>query len=98
MMNYRIVETRPGVFNVEEFRRVVWYLPWIKDWMPVTAVDCPAVPEYSGSPIVEFTRPQAEAYVAHWQSRDQTEYLRRHPPQGYPRIVKTWTVTDGEMR
>lgn len=87
MTQYRIVELRPDVFSVEEYKGIAWFLPWVKDWVAVREVLVPQFSEYSPDRVAEFTRDGAEQYVAVQEAADELVRVRENPPKGYPRVI-----------
>lgn len=87
MKDYRIVELRPDVFAVEEFKTGGWWIWRYEEWHPVQGYIAPSVPEYSPMATCEFTLSEAEVYIARRREKDEVNRLRANPPSGYPRVV-----------
>lgn len=83
---YRILEVRPDVYHVEE-EKWTWFFGWFSQWTKIKwYYDYHSYYEYH-SVVAEFTYEQASHWVKTQKENDMIEYLRKNPPEGFPRVV-----------
>lgn len=84
LRNHRIVETRESVYTIEEWRHVQPLIPFWYGW----------VADRNDFGLAEHNFSQACRILDDRVKRQQAEYYRRNPPEGYPKVAKTYTVVE----